>query len=251
MILLDGLHCGYAPNSLNAVQIGPFIEFSRLAAAGQKLMFVSHSSIIPPGYASTTETANFLIDRLGGRATKVRPRKGDPMGLELISVYSRGNFHVRGFSGNGKLDHCAHLGLYRDVLRIHVRPRWNSPGGRASSSSYPRAGRRRRRNRPDPRRSTAGPRSARAGRAESRRAELEPGPAPDPDRQGLHRREARHRSRVRRARRAAPQDRDARAGTRARRLPEGTIVYIDSHVVVVEKPSGVSSVPFSKTSATP
>jgi 23S rRNA pseudouridine1911/1915/1917 synthase len=33
---------------------------------------------------------------------------------------------------------------------------------------------------------------------------------------------------------------------RARRLPEGTIVYIDSHVVVVEKPSGVSSVPFSE-----
>ncbi len=129
VILLDGLHCGYAPNSLNAVQIGPFIEFSRLAAAGQKLMFVSHSSIIPPGYASTTETANFLIDRLGGRATKVRPRKGDPMGLELISSYSRGNFHVRGFSGNGKLDHCAHLGLYRDVLRVHVKPRWKSPRG--------------------------------------------------------------------------------------------------------------------------
>jgi len=129
VVLLDGLHCGYAPNSLNTAQLGPFLEFSRLAAAGQKLMFVSHSSIIPPGYASTTETANFLIDRLGGRATKVRPRKGDPMGLELISSYSRGNFHVRGFSGNGKLDHCAHLGLYRDVLRVHVKPRWKSPRG--------------------------------------------------------------------------------------------------------------------------
>ena len=31
------------------------------AKAGEKLMFVSHSSIIPPGYASTTETANWPI----------------------------------------------------------------------------------------------------------------------------------------------------------------------------------------------
>ena len=33
-------------------------------------MFVSHSSIIPPGYASTTETANFLIEKVGGKPHK-------------------------------------------------------------------------------------------------------------------------------------------------------------------------------------
>jgi len=33
---------------------------------------------------------------------------------------------------------------------------------------------------------------------------------------------------------------------RARRLPERTIVYLDTHLVVVEKPPGVSSVPFSE-----
>jgi hypothetical protein len=130
VVLLDGLHCGYQPDSLNELQLGPFIEFARLAAAGKKLMFVSHSSIIPPGYASTTETANFLIDRLGARAQRARPRSGDPMGLELISQFSRGGFHVRGFSGNGKLDHCAQIGLFRDVLRVHIKPRWNSPRGR-------------------------------------------------------------------------------------------------------------------------
>jgi len=129
VVLLDGLHCGYKPDSLNDLQLGPFMEFARLAAAGKKLMFVSHSSIIPPGYASTTETANFLIDTLGGKAVRARPRGGDPMGLELISQFSRGGFHVRGFSGNGKLDHCAQIGLYRDVLRIHIKPRWKSPRG--------------------------------------------------------------------------------------------------------------------------
>ncbi len=116
VILLDGLHCGYRGESLNEIQIESFIDWSRQAAAGRKLMFISHSSIIPPGYASTTETANYLIWKLGGKPRTSRPRGSDPMGLDLISRYSRGNFHVRGYTGNDKMDHCAHLGLYRDVL---------------------------------------------------------------------------------------------------------------------------------------
>ena len=107
------------------MQIRAFTDFARASAAGKKLMFVSHSSIIPPGYASTTETAGFLIHELGGMPKA--SRGAGPLGLELISRYTQGNFHVRGFSGNDKLDHCAHLGLYRDVLKVHIKPRWNTP----------------------------------------------------------------------------------------------------------------------------
>ncbi|HEY8945807.1 MAG TPA: hypothetical protein VIM73_16170 [Polyangiaceae bacterium] len=130
VVLLDGLHCGYTGRSLNEGQLGPFLEFSRRAAAGRKLMVVTHSSIIPPGYASTTETANYLVHKLGGRPVRARARKSDPLGLELISRFSRGAFHVRGFAGNDTLDHCAHVGLYRDVLKVHVRPRWSDGGAR-------------------------------------------------------------------------------------------------------------------------
>jgi hypothetical protein len=129
VILLDGLHSGYQGNIVNETQIKPFVEWAQAAARGDKLMFVSHSSIIPPGYASTTETANFLVYKVGGKPSRVKPRGNDPMGLDLISRYSRGKFHVRGYSGNDKMDHCAHIGLYRDVLTVHVRPRWNSPRG--------------------------------------------------------------------------------------------------------------------------
>jgi hypothetical protein len=129
VVLLDGLHCGYQGKSLNEVQIKPFIEFAEQAARGQRLMVVTHSSIIPPGYASTTETANYLIKKLGGQPHKAESRSADPMGLELISRYSRGGFHVRGFSGNDKMDHCAHIGLYRDVLKVHVKSRWGSTAG--------------------------------------------------------------------------------------------------------------------------
>ena len=131
VVLLDGLHCGYSGESLNEAQLEPFIEWSRDAVSSRKFLFVSHSSIIPPGYASTTETANFLIWKMGGKPRRSRPRGSDPMGLDLISRYTRGNFHVRGYTGNDKMDHCAHIGLYRDVLKVHIKPRWRSPRGYA------------------------------------------------------------------------------------------------------------------------
>jgi hypothetical protein len=133
VILLDGLHSGYSNGTLSEPQMKPFVDFARESKAGRKFMFVSHSSIIPPGYASTTETANYLISKLGGRPRKARPRASDPWGLELISRYDAGNFHVRGFRGNDQMDHCAHFGLYRDVLKVHVKPRWRSPRGRKGS----------------------------------------------------------------------------------------------------------------------
>jgi murein DD-endopeptidase MepM/ murein hydrolase activator NlpD len=129
VVLLDGLHSGYSGNTLNETQLKPFIDWTRDAVRGRKFFFVSHSSIIPPGYASTTETANFLVRKVGGKARRTTPRGSDPMGLDLISRYSRGNFHVRGYNGNDKMDHCAHIGLYRDVLKVHVKRRWNSPRG--------------------------------------------------------------------------------------------------------------------------
>lgn len=129
VVLLDGLHCGYSGRSLNEQQLKPFMEFSALAASGRRLMVVTHSSIIPPGYASTTETANFLVMKLGGRPVRSQPRASDPMGLELISRYSRGGFHVRGFAGNDTLDHCAQIGFFRDVLKVHVQPRWRARVG--------------------------------------------------------------------------------------------------------------------------
>jgi len=129
VVLLDGLHCGYSGAAINGQPIAMFTDFAKRAAAGETLMFVSHSSIIPPGYASTTETADYLVHEVGGKLRDVR--RSGPMGMTMITRYSKGNFHVRGFSGNDKMDHCAQIGEFRDVLSVHVKPRWNSPRGRA------------------------------------------------------------------------------------------------------------------------
>ncbi len=129
VILLDGLHTGYMGDDLDRTQLEPFIDFAKRAKAGKRLMFVTHSSIIPPGYASTTETSNYLIHELGGKVKTAKPKKNDTMGLELNSKFDSGNFHVRGYDGNDKMDHCAHLGLLRDILKGQVKPRWKSPKG--------------------------------------------------------------------------------------------------------------------------
>jgi hypothetical protein len=92
-------------------------------------MFMSHSSIIPPGYASTTETENYLVWALGGKPKRSKPRRSDPWGLELNSRFDAGGFHMRGYDGNDKMDHCAHIGLLRDVLKVFVKRRWKSPKG--------------------------------------------------------------------------------------------------------------------------
>jgi hypothetical protein len=128
VVLLDGLHTGYEPDgSLEESGLTPFVEFAKLAKAGKRLMYVSHSSIVPPDYASTTETVDYLVHALGGRMRAAKPRRGDPLGLDLNAKFDAGNFHARGFDGNDKPDHCAHLGLVREVVKSYVRKRWNSP----------------------------------------------------------------------------------------------------------------------------
>jgi hypothetical protein len=132
VILLDGLHASYVGDDLDPTQLEPFVEFAKLAKAGKKLMYVSHSSIIPPGYASTTETNNYLVYTLGGTPKASKKRKSDPYGLELNSKFDSGNFHMRGYDGNDKMDHCAHIALIRDVMKSFVKTRWKSPKGLAA-----------------------------------------------------------------------------------------------------------------------
>jgi hypothetical protein len=139
VVLLDALHAGYVDNHVDGRQIAGVIEFAKRAAAGEGLLFVSHSSIIPPGYASTTETAHWLVWSVGGKPVSARRRNAEVMGLDLISRFDREDFHVRGYAGNDKMDHCAHIGLFRDVLQAHILPRWKSPRGRGKPATDTRS----------------------------------------------------------------------------------------------------------------
>jgi len=124
VILIDGLHAPRRDRAMFEAQLEPFVKFARRAVSEQSFMFISHSSIDPPDFASTTECAHYLLATLGERPRPVH--RSERFGLELIEYFSRGNLNVRGYAGNDKADHCAQIAILRDVYRA-LGQRWARP----------------------------------------------------------------------------------------------------------------------------
>jgi len=125
VVLLDSLYGSYAdPDhlSLREELLEPFVQYARRAASGRGFMYQTHSAIRTPTFASTREISSWLVGQLGGKMRATQRR--DRLGLSLIERYDRRNYHLRGYSGEGKRDHCAHLGILRDVVRAHLVQRW-------------------------------------------------------------------------------------------------------------------------------
>jgi len=136
VILNDSLHSQYMdPNPKTAgvstlrgaervdlKMIRSFVRFAKDAAAGQKTMAITHSAIIPPDYASSTEATQALLT-----AIEVPTQTLDEAGwrsMKLVKRADAGNLHVRGFRGAGPRDHFEHLYLLGEALRSWVVPRW-------------------------------------------------------------------------------------------------------------------------------
>lgn len=125
VVLADSLYAGYAgPATERRVDpelMAGFVNFARLAADGKKRMVISHSRQVPEGYASTTETADYLIGQLdGARTEETRELAG---GLQLTSEFTRGQLAVLGFAGEGPEDHLRHLralGVFLDRVAPRV-----------------------------------------------------------------------------------------------------------------------------------
>jgi hypothetical protein len=129
-ILIDGLHAPRNdPNAFQA-QLEPFVRYAQRAARRDGFLFISHSSIDPPDFASTTECAHYLVSAVGGRPQAVR--RADRFGLELVEYFEQGDLYVRGYAGNDKADHCAQLALLRDVYAA-LGKRW---GARHTADSF-------------------------------------------------------------------------------------------------------------------
>lgn len=144
VLLMDSLHASFAPGSDREVYIGglkPFITFARRAAAGQKLMVLSHSAIETEGYASTTQTADALLASVSLERKVVVGDRGSlpvvdlsvarrafPTGernwLRVASKVEQGGFHLYGCSGNGRGDHIAHLAQMSVTMLPPLVRRW-------------------------------------------------------------------------------------------------------------------------------
>jgi hypothetical protein len=125
VLLLDGCHTSYVPEGkaladggvLDTMGLLPFLTLARRAEAGRLRFVMTHSDAFPGTYASTTECADWLIERLGLRRTPVL--EWGPIGMQLLSQTQSGGFEVLGFAGNSAPDHLDHLhGLAGFVPRL-------------------------------------------------------------------------------------------------------------------------------------
>lgn len=115
VLLLDGLHTGYIPDGkpvaeggrLDESKLEPFVAYAQRAAGGETRFVITHSEIFPGTFASTTETTDFLLQRMALKRTPVV--KWGPMGMQQLSESRRGSFAVLGFAGNSAPDHIDHL----------------------------------------------------------------------------------------------------------------------------------------------
>jgi hypothetical protein len=115
ILLLDGMHTSYVPEgrplatggAIDTTNLVAFEAFARAAIRGEKRFLVTHSEIFPGTFASTTETADWLIHSLGLTRTPVL--KWGPRGMQQLSEVKAGRFELLGFAGNSAPDHIDQL----------------------------------------------------------------------------------------------------------------------------------------------
>lgn len=122
VLLLDGLHTSYVPEGrtladggvLDTANLVPFADFARAAVRGDRRLLITHSMIFPGSYASTTETADWLLDALQLRRTAVLT--WGPRGMQQLSRVRAGGFEVHGYAGNSAPDHVDQLHALPELL---------------------------------------------------------------------------------------------------------------------------------------
>ena len=122
VLLIDGIHTGYVggrpgplESQLETENLQIFVQLARDAIAGKKRLIITHSEIFPGTYASTTETADYLLQQLGLRRRAVL--KWGPMGTQQLSEVRQGRFLLVGFAGNSAPDHVDQLHSLPEYLK--------------------------------------------------------------------------------------------------------------------------------------
>jgi hypothetical protein len=122
ILIIDGMHTGYVSgkpgpeeSQIETDKLEVFVRFARDAVAGRKQMIVTHSEIFPGTFASTTETADYLVSQLGLHRHAVL--RWGPMQTQQLSEARAGNFLLLGYAGNSAPDHVDQLHSLPEYLR--------------------------------------------------------------------------------------------------------------------------------------
>ncbi len=128
VLLIDGMHTSYIPEGkvlaeqgvLDTTNLVAFTEFARAATRGDKRFLVTHSEIFPGTFASTTETADWILNTLGLRRKAVL--RWGPRGMQQLSEVRTGRFALLGFAGNSAPDHIDQLHAMPELLGQLLKP---------------------------------------------------------------------------------------------------------------------------------
>jgi hypothetical protein len=114
VLCIDGVHTGYVngkpgpeESEIETDNLQAWLRLGRDAMAGKKRFIVTHSEIFPGTFASTTETADYLLREWGLAAHPVV--KWGPMKTQMLSEVKAGGLLVVGFAGNSAPDHVDQL----------------------------------------------------------------------------------------------------------------------------------------------
>ncbi len=101
-----GLQGGGDQRAVNQDQMRDFLRFARRASVGEKTFVLTHS-YLNTSYASTEETADYLLRSLSIKREALTPAEGNAM--QPISRAEQGGFLVLGFEGATGEAHMQHL----------------------------------------------------------------------------------------------------------------------------------------------
>ncbi len=119
-LFIDGIHTSYTrgrpgplESEIDTASLEPLRNLCGLAIKGTKRVLITHSEIFPGTFASTTETADWLLRELN--VTRTAVLKWGPMKTQQLSEAKAGALTVLGFAGNSAPDH---------VDQLHALPDW-------------------------------------------------------------------------------------------------------------------------------
>lgn len=104
VLLADSLHAGYGSEPAD---LDSLLALAADAVRGSLRFVLTHSEVFPGTYASTTETADRLLDHI--RVKRQAVLRWGPLGMQQLSQAKRGKFEMLGFAGNSAPDHVDHL----------------------------------------------------------------------------------------------------------------------------------------------
>lgn len=159
ILVQDGIHAGWraeAPGRMNPRPLVAFVDAAKRAAAGELLFSITHSEIKPPGFAGSGATAAYLLSAVGSRpaardamlempphlaleaaAHAVAKRREKRM-IPYTDTRVQG-LHIRGFRGDTREHHMAHLLQMGATALPELAERWKRSAGQRDAQSASRS----------------------------------------------------------------------------------------------------------------